>query len=180
MTLKREIKDAYIENGNSVYIKTHSNAVYVNENETETLTERLDNVKGSITKHTSQLNDITQNISNLENDKQDKLTYFNVKNYPKLEKFIESDMTTLDFIKTLPLNSITTVTHNNYYTYKLTDIPTPNGVLVVFRGVSDGYLNATMFGTNGKQYFYNGIKWAEIITVDTLMTTLEAYQLKSV
>ena len=48
MTLKREIKDAYIENGDSVYIKTHSNAVYVNENETETLTQRLDNIKGKI------------------------------------------------------------------------------------------------------------------------------------
>ena len=44
MTLKREIKDAYIENGDSVYIKTHGNAVYVDENETETLTQRLDNV----------------------------------------------------------------------------------------------------------------------------------------
>ena len=32
MTLKREIKDAYIENGDSVYINTHSNAVYVDEN----------------------------------------------------------------------------------------------------------------------------------------------------
>ena len=54
MTLKREIKDAYIENGDSIYVKTHSNAVYVNENETETLTQRLDNVKDSITAHTSQ------------------------------------------------------------------------------------------------------------------------------
>ena len=43
MTLKREIKDAYIEGGNSIYVKTHSNAVYVDENETETLTQRLDN-----------------------------------------------------------------------------------------------------------------------------------------
>ena len=58
MTLKREIKDAYIENGDSVYIKTHSNAIYVNENETETLTQRLDNVKSSIAEHTSQLNSI--------------------------------------------------------------------------------------------------------------------------
>ena len=57
MTLKREIKDAYIEGGNSIYVKTHSNAVYVDENETETLTQRLDNVKSSIAKHTSQLND---------------------------------------------------------------------------------------------------------------------------
>ena len=54
MTLKREIKDAYIENGNSIYVKTHSNAVYVDENETETLTQRLDNIKSSITEHTSQ------------------------------------------------------------------------------------------------------------------------------
>ena len=43
MALKREIKDAYIENGNSIYVKTHSNAVYVDENEKETFTERLDN-----------------------------------------------------------------------------------------------------------------------------------------
>ena len=62
MTLKREIKDAYIENGDSIYVKTHSNAVYVDENETETLTKRLDNVKSSIAKHASQLNDITINI----------------------------------------------------------------------------------------------------------------------
>ena len=55
MALKREIKDAYIENGNSVYIKTHSNAVYVDENETETLTQRLDNIKDSITKYSEQL-----------------------------------------------------------------------------------------------------------------------------
>ena len=56
MTLKREIKDAYIEGGASIYVKTHSNAVYVDNNETETLTQRLDNVKDSIAKHTSQLN----------------------------------------------------------------------------------------------------------------------------
>ena len=63
MTLKREIKNAYIENGHPVYIKTHSNAVYVDENETETLTQRLDNVKSSITEHTSQLDNIeTLNI----------------------------------------------------------------------------------------------------------------------
>ena len=55
MTLKREIKDAYIEGGNSIYVKTHSNAVYVNDNETETLTQRLDNVKDSIKKVNSQL-----------------------------------------------------------------------------------------------------------------------------
>ena len=65
MTLKREIKDAYIEGGNSIYVKTHSNAVYVDENEIETLTQRLDNVKDSIAEHTSQLND-------LANDKVDK------------------------------------------------------------------------------------------------------------
>ena len=41
MTLKREIKDAYIEKGAPIYVKTHSNAVYVDENETETLTQRL-------------------------------------------------------------------------------------------------------------------------------------------
>ena len=58
MTLKREIKDAYLEGGNSIYVKTHSNAVYVDENETETLTKRLDNVKDSITKHTTQLDTI--------------------------------------------------------------------------------------------------------------------------
>ena len=61
MTLKREIKDAYIEKGASIYVKTHSNAVYVNDNETETLTQRLDNVKKSITKHTTQLNDMMKN-----------------------------------------------------------------------------------------------------------------------
>ena len=64
MTLKREIKDAYLEGGNSIYVKTHSNAVYVDENETETLTKRLDNVKDSITKHTSQLDNIENNIDN--------------------------------------------------------------------------------------------------------------------
>ena len=58
MTLKREIKDAYLEGGNSIYVKTHSNAVYVDENETETLTQRLDNVKNSIAEHTSQLDTI--------------------------------------------------------------------------------------------------------------------------
>ena len=44
MALKREIKDAYIEGGNSIYVKTHSNAIYVDDNETETLTQRLDNI----------------------------------------------------------------------------------------------------------------------------------------
>ena len=69
MTLKREIKDAYIEKGAPIYVKTHSNAVYVNENETETLTQRLDNVKSSIAEHTTQLdNKASLNISNL-NDK---------------------------------------------------------------------------------------------------------------
>ena len=57
MALKREIKDAYLEGGNSIYVKTHSNAVYIDENETETLTQRLDNVKSSIAEHTTQLND---------------------------------------------------------------------------------------------------------------------------
>ena len=65
MTLKREIKDAYIEGGNSIYVKTHSNAVYVDENETETLTQRLDNVKSSIAEHTSQLNNLTNNINSI-------------------------------------------------------------------------------------------------------------------
>ena len=58
MALKREIKDAYIEKGAPIYVKTHSNAVYTDENETETLTQRLDNVKDSITKHASQLDTI--------------------------------------------------------------------------------------------------------------------------
>ena len=58
MTLKREIKDAYIEGGNPIYVKTHSNAIYVDDNETETLTKRLDNVKDSIAEHTSQLDTI--------------------------------------------------------------------------------------------------------------------------
>ena len=63
MTLKREIKDAHIEGGNSIYVKTHCDAVYVDDNETETLTQRLDNVKESITKHTTQLDNIeTLNI----------------------------------------------------------------------------------------------------------------------
>ena len=66
MTLKREIKDAYIENGDSIYIKTHGDAVYIDENETETLTQRLDNVKNSIAKHTSQLNENTQKINAIE------------------------------------------------------------------------------------------------------------------
>ena len=48
MTLKREIKDAYLEGGNSIYVKTHSNAVYVDDNETETLTQRLNDIKSSI------------------------------------------------------------------------------------------------------------------------------------
>ena len=63
MALKREIKDAYIEKGAPIYVKTHSNAVYVDDNETETLTQRLDNVKDSITKHTSQLNAIVPNTT---------------------------------------------------------------------------------------------------------------------
>ena len=73
MTLKREIKDAYIENGSSVYIKTHGDAVYVDENETETLTQRLDNVKDSITEHSSQLEhiarglDISRTLNHIDN-----------------------------------------------------------------------------------------------------------------
>ena len=62
MALKREIKDAYIEGGNSIYVKTHSNAVYVDENETETLTQRLNNVKSKIDNNTSQLNDKAKRI----------------------------------------------------------------------------------------------------------------------
>ena len=62
MTLKREIKDAYIEKGAPIYVKTHSNAVYVNDNETETLTQRLDNVKNSITEHTTQLDNVKDSI----------------------------------------------------------------------------------------------------------------------
>ena len=58
MTLKREIKDAYIEGRASIYVKTHGDAVYVNENETETLTQRLDNVKSSIEEHASQLDNV--------------------------------------------------------------------------------------------------------------------------
>ena len=71
MTLKREIKDAYIENGDSIYVKTHSNAVYVDENETETLTQRLDNVKGKIDNNTTQLNEkvnINQSILDYNTD----------------------------------------------------------------------------------------------------------------
>ena len=63
MTLKREIKDAYLEGGNSIYVKTHSNAIYVDENETETLTKRLDDVKSSIAEHTTQLNNIVNKVS---------------------------------------------------------------------------------------------------------------------
>ena len=63
MTLKREIKDAYIEKGAPIYVKTHGDAVYVNDNETETLTQRLDDVKGKIDNNTSQLNDIKNVIS---------------------------------------------------------------------------------------------------------------------
>ena len=62
MTLKREIKDAYLEGGNSIYVNTHSNAVYVDDNETETLTQRLDNVKGKIDNNTSQLEHLYYNI----------------------------------------------------------------------------------------------------------------------
>ena len=66
MALKREIKDAYIENGNSVYIKTHGDAVYVDENETETLTEKLDNIKGKIDNNTSQLKANENEIENVK------------------------------------------------------------------------------------------------------------------
>ena len=69
MTLKREIKDAYIEGGNSIYVKTHSNAVYVDDNETETLTKRLDDVKSSIAKHTSQLDTNVKQIENIHSVK---------------------------------------------------------------------------------------------------------------
>ena len=62
MTLKREIKDAYIEKSAPIYVKTHSNAVYVDDNETETLTQRLDNIKGKIDNNTSQLNDIENKL----------------------------------------------------------------------------------------------------------------------
>ena len=48
MALKREIKDAYLEGGNSIYVKTHSNAIYVDDNETETLTQRLDKVNSQL------------------------------------------------------------------------------------------------------------------------------------
>ena len=75
MTLKREIKDAYIENGHPVYIKTHSDAVYVDKNETETLTERLDNVK----KSTEEIADITTQLNAIAN-------------YPKM--LYTSDITT--------------------------------------------------------------------------------------
>ena len=71
MTLKREIKDAYIEGGASIYVKTHSNAVYVDDNETETLTKRLDNIKGKIDNNTSQLNEkvnINQSILDYNTD----------------------------------------------------------------------------------------------------------------
>ena len=67
MTLKREIKDAYLEGGNSIYVKTHSNAVYVDDNETETLTQRLDNVKDSITKHASQLDTNVKELNKVKN-----------------------------------------------------------------------------------------------------------------
>ena len=59
----REIKDAYIEGGESIYVKTHSNAVYVNDNETETLTQSLNNVKNSINEHTTQLDNVKKSIT---------------------------------------------------------------------------------------------------------------------
>ena len=68
MALKREIKDAYIEGGASIYVKTHGDAVYVDDNETETLTQRLDNVKDSIAEHTSQLNENTQDLNSHKAD----------------------------------------------------------------------------------------------------------------
>ena len=45
MTLKREIKDAYIEKGAPIYVKTHSNAVYVDDNLTETSIEENNDLK---------------------------------------------------------------------------------------------------------------------------------------
>ena len=84
MTLKREIKDAYLEGGNSIYVKTHSNAVYVDENETETLTQRLDNVKNSITEHTTQLETIKKPVISFCFDdgfSEDNLTYSIFKEY---------------------------------------------------------------------------------------------------
>ena len=65
MTLKREIKDAYLEGGNSIYVKTHSNAIYVDDNETETLTKRLDNIKDSIKEHTTKLETITAKVTEI-------------------------------------------------------------------------------------------------------------------
>ena len=67
MILKREIKDAYLEGGNSIYVKTHSNAIYVDENETETLTQRLDNIKGKIDNNNSQLNNNTSQLNAIAN-----------------------------------------------------------------------------------------------------------------
>ena len=66
MTLKREIKDAYIEKGAPIYVKTHSNAVYVDDNETETLTKRLDNVKSSLDANKIEY---TNKINNLDINK---------------------------------------------------------------------------------------------------------------
>ena len=59
MTLKREIKDAYIENGASIYVKTHSNEVYIDDNETETLTQRIE--------------DVTTQLDTMESEKATKL-----------------------------------------------------------------------------------------------------------
>ena len=62
MTLKREIKDAYLEGGNSIYVKTHSNAIYVDDNETETLTQKLDNLKGKIDNNNTKVEDVTSQL----------------------------------------------------------------------------------------------------------------------
>ena len=88
MSLKREIKDAYIEGGNSIYVTTHSNAVYVDKNETETLTQRLDNVKSKIDNNTSQL--------------EQKIYYYNT----AIDMIIDNKIKINSVIKTLGFYSI--------------------------------------------------------------------------
>ena len=153
MTLKREIKDAYIEGGNSIYVKTHSNAVYVDDNETETLTQRLDNLKGKIDNNTSQLNDLTNTTNNIKNKyvsyNNEEISYYvsNVGNEENDGLSIATPCKTIQHI----IDLLPRYLNKNIYIYVLDNI---NSNIII-----DGFIgNATLIiiSNNDDKRYING------------------------
>ena len=156
MTLKREIKDAYLEGGNPIYVKTHSNAVYVDENETETLTGTIKELKELINTKGGEIQTVVADVNNNKTKIAEHTTQLN-------ETTNEIELVKTNYAKKTEINSLVTSkaekTEVQALDSKISKIASgsPKAVSTISE-MTDTTKNYVLT-TDGNWYYHNGSTW---------------------